>query len=55
MLRSEPTLLERDDPSLYLFRLCVLEPDGGGPGGGPGNGIPGFQVFAGDAFRAGPS
>lgn len=56
MLRSEPTLLDRDDPSGYLFRLCVLELDGGGgPGGGPGNGIPGFQVFAGDAFRAGPS
>lgn len=55
MLRSEPMLFEREEPSGYLFRLCVLEVDGGGgPGGGPGKGIPGFQVLLGDAFRGGP-
>lgn len=54
MLRSEEMLFEREEPSGYLFRLCVLEPDGGGgPGGGPGKGIPGFQVLLGDAFRGG--
>ena len=48
-------LFDRDEPSAYLFRLCVLDPDGGGPGGGPGSGMPGFQVLAGEGFRAGPS
>lgn len=55
MLCSEPTLLEREELSPYLFKLCVLEPDGGGPGGGPGRGMPGFQLLPGDAFRGGPS
>ena len=47
-------LFEREEPSGYLFKLCVREVDGGGPGGGPGKGIPGFQVLPGDAFRGGP-
>lgn len=53
MLRSEDWLLDRDVLSGYLFRLCVLVPDGGGPGGGPGSGIPGCQPLSGDGLRAG--